>query len=415
MKLSWISFATSCAVVVVSSSAASTSKVTNDDLEQLYGKLSTFAVPKRVDPNAWLRECAYYIMKPDYNGSNAGEGAVDEHWILADYFYKGAKHGACTMKLESALGMSWNYTLKHVLDEFFDGIEPGSQELAELDVSGILNSIPEMTLPSLIAEPRTAKDAVEVVKFAKDHDLQVSVKNTGHDYAGQSDVKDSFQLNMRNFPKYSKDGAVECKKGSETSPLEGPPCKLALARGKEAIVRVSGSEGNDSVYQSVHNWNHQMPRDKRFQVSGGGEGAIGAGGGYLMGGGLGMGANDNKWGIFIDQVLGKFVIKLFFDRGSAIAPLFLFSHTVPALHKHTQTYTNSLCITVYFFVHIASTIYHANFAPYRTRNGSCKRTTREVWPFGMGCGRRTYISSDKKGEGIVQQECSPPRRGMGVG
>ena len=186
----------------------------------------------------------------------------------------------------------------------FDGIEPDSPELHNIDMSDIEGIIPApLTIPSKIAFPQTVKDVVEVVKFSKEWGLKVSVKNSGHNYAGQSDVEGSFQLNLRNFPKFSKTDVVVCSSETATQPLDGPPCQLALARGNGAVVRVSGNEGNDSIYSSVHNWNHQQPREKRFQVSGGGEGAVGAGGGYMMGGSLGMGVNDRKWGICIDQVL----------------------------------------------------------------------------------------------------------------
>ena len=217
------------------SSAIPSHNVTKDDLDELYKELSTFAVPKHVDSDAWLRECAFYIMNVDYAGKDPWEPKVDNGWVLADYFYKDAKHGHCTMKLESAFGMmNWNYTLKAVFDDYFNGIEPGSKEHMKLKFSEIEQSLPSMSLPSYMIEPRTAKDAVEAVNFAKVHGLQLSVKNTGHDYAGQSDVKDSLQLNMRNFPKYSENEIVVCKEGSETSSLEGPPCVLALARGKTA-------------------------------------------------------------------------------------------------------------------------------------------------------------------------------------
>ena len=166
-------------------------------------------------------------MKPDYVNANPGEPEVDDKWVLTDYFYKNAPAGACTMKLPSAFGMSWNYTLKQVFDDFFEGIEPGSKELDGLSMEGIVDSLPEITLPSFMVEPTTAKDAVEVVKFAKEHGLQVSVKNTGHDYAGQSDVKNSFQLNMRNFSKYSATDIVPCTEDNTNS---FAPCKLAFAK-----------------------------------------------------------------------------------------------------------------------------------------------------------------------------------------
>ena len=77
--------------------------VTKDDLANLYNKLSTFAMPKYVDPDDWIRECAYYIMKPNYDDKGAGpssnspsEGAVNDGWVLPDYFYVNQPSGTLT-------------------------------------------------------------------------------------------------------------------------------------------------------------------------------------------------------------------------------------------------------------------------------------------------------------------------------
>ena len=60
-------------------------------------------------------------------------------------------------------------------------------------------------------------------------------------------------------------------------------CKLALARGKTAVTRVGGGQGNDDMYRSVINFNYAEPRKKHYHVLGGSEGMIGGGGGYMMG------------------------------------------------------------------------------------------------------------------------------------
>jgi len=55
-------------------------------------------------------------------------------------------------------------------------------------------------------------------------------------------------------------------------------CKLALARGKTAVTRVGGGQGNDDMYRSVINFNYAEPRKKHYHVLGGSEGMIGGGG-----------------------------------------------------------------------------------------------------------------------------------------
>lgn len=90
---------------------------------------------------------------------------------------------------------------------------------------------------------------------------------------------------LRKFPKYSFKHIYECDEGREYTSLSGSDgaCKLALARGKTALARVGGGQGNDDMYRSVINFNYAEPRKKHYHVLGGTEGMIGGGGGYLMG------------------------------------------------------------------------------------------------------------------------------------
>jgi hypothetical protein len=158
-----------------------------------------------------------------------------------------------------------------------------------------------MALPALMSFPHTALDVVEIVKFAKKHRMQVSIKNSGHSYSGQSSRKDSIQLNMRRYPILSKAGVYECE-SVEPASLAAAPCTLAMARGKGAVARVGGGEGNDDVLRNLGSWNFQLPRNQTYQAMAGAEGMIGAGGGWFQGGGLGTG-QCRMWGVGSDQVV----------------------------------------------------------------------------------------------------------------
>eukprot|EP00957_Ditylum_brightwellii_P201815 15327350-Ditylum_brightwellii.AAC.1 len=159
-----------------------------------------------------------------------------------------------------------------------------------------------MALPAFMSFPQTAKDVAEVVKFANKYGKKISIKNSGHSYTQGSNSADSININLRNFPQYSFEEVYECNEDTAQEPLSGPPCKLALARGKTAVARIGGGQGNDDMYRSVIDYNYMQPRDKRYFALGGSEGMIGGGGGFFQGGGLGIG-EERLYGNGADQVL----------------------------------------------------------------------------------------------------------------
>ena len=73
-------------------------------------------------------------------------------------------------------------------------------------------------------------------------------------YSGASTSARSVQLNLREYPKYSKTTIVECT-GINNSNIvtkdNQAACKLAVARGKQAVVRVGGGEIFNDVVTSV--------------------------------------------------------------------------------------------------------------------------------------------------------------------
>lgn len=127
------------------------------------------------------------------------------------------------------------------------------------------------------------------------------MKTGGHSYAGSSTAKGSVQLNLRRFPKYSRDSISQCSLHGTSAPLA---CKLARARGKSAVVRVGGGELWDELYRAVIDWNTQYGqfRNQQYEVIGGGAGTVSAAGGWLQGGGLSTGL-ERLWGFGADQVL----------------------------------------------------------------------------------------------------------------
>ena len=76
--------------------------------------------------------------------------------------------------------------------------------------------------------------------------------------SGASTSAQSVQLNLREYPKYSTtEGVVECTTADDTTVVVAmkeenqAACKLALARGKKALLRVGGGETSNDVATSV--------------------------------------------------------------------------------------------------------------------------------------------------------------------
>ena len=111
-------------------------------------------------------------------------------------------------------------------------------------------------LPSKVIFPQTAADVVETVKFAAENSIELSVKNSGHHYAGASTKANTLLVNMYEFEKYSRDNVIPCdeNEGVISGDLENQPCQLARARGKPAYVRASGGESWTDVYLAVNEY-----------------------------------------------------------------------------------------------------------------------------------------------------------------
>eukprot|EP00751_Fragilariopsis_kerguelensis_P043761 CAMPEP_0170985276 /NCGR_PEP_ID=MMETSP0736-20130129/5382_1 /TAXON_ID=186038 /ORGANISM="Fragilariopsis kerguelensis, Strain L26-C5" /LENGTH=407 /DNA_ID=CAMNT_0011409173 /DNA_START=352 /DNA_END=1572 /DNA_ORIENTATION=+ len=131
-------------------------------------------------------------------------------------------------------------------------------------------------IPSSVLFPAVAGDVVAAVKFAGDNGLEFSVKNSGHNYAGASGKKDTLLVNTFRYKKYAPTGIVECAADGVSSPEEGQvdqdlanqACLLALARKKEAFIRVGGGEAWIDVYRAVREFNEAQETFKYHAVGG---------------------------------------------------------------------------------------------------------------------------------------------------
>ena len=130
-------------------------------------------------------------------------------------------------------------------------------------LTALLHRCPPDNLPFSVVKVETVADIIQAVDFARHTGKPISVKVSGHNYAGSSSFYGSVNINLANYQKYSKSNVLEC--GTLPEPI--PPsltqqkavCDLAAARGKKAVVRVGGGENWNELYSAVY-W-YQFPTE----------------------------------------------------------------------------------------------------------------------------------------------------------
>jgi hypothetical protein len=126
----------------------------------------------------------------------------------------------------------------------------------------------------------SSSDVSKAVKFARDWNIRVAVKNTGHDFLGRNLGFGSLSIWTRHI------------KGIQWLPEW------------EAENRTAGEPPYAAVrYGAGENWatvNHEV-RKRGYAVVSGSEGTVGAAGGWLQGGGHGW--FSNQYGLGVENVL----------------------------------------------------------------------------------------------------------------
>ena len=122
---------------------------------------------------------------------------------------------------------------------------------------------------------------IAAIKHAKKHNLQISIKSTGHSYFGAHTKAGSLMLNMRDYAKYASgnDKIIKCDTADSSDDDElGDACTLATARKKDAYIRVGGGQTWSEVYNAVNASNAVGNLSKTYGVGGGAAGSVGAAG-----------------------------------------------------------------------------------------------------------------------------------------
>lgn len=165
---------------------------------------------------------------------------------------------------------------------------------------------PSLNLPSKVLFPVVASDVVAAIQFAKEHGLEISVKNSGHSIQGASSKKNTLLLNMNRYSLYSTTGVKDCDASMLESEiaedLSDQPCHLSVAKGMPAIIKVGGGENFDKVYRAVSDANKAQEGGYKYHLVGGAAGTVSPMG-WTWQGGLGGTTGSRKFGLGVDQVV----------------------------------------------------------------------------------------------------------------
>lgn len=137
--------------------------------------------------------------------------------------------------------------------------------------------------PSFSVTAESTADVSAGVLFAKQHNLKLSVRTSGHSYSGSNGGPGSLRIFTRKLPSFSKNGPVVHVDSCGTQTVDA--------------VKVGGGELWGEVYGAVG--------DKRHIVGGGGL-TVASAGGWL--GGSGLSSTARKYGLGVDNVLDFTVV-----------------------------------------------------------------------------------------------------------
>lgn len=184
------------------------------------------------------------------------------------------------------LSRTVNGRLLHISTLNYDNVDLNNAFAIEeipwaMQATGWLNAWNLQISPYVVVAESTS-DIVAAVRFAKKHQLKLSIKGTGHDYLGRSNgSRDSLML----WTHHMRGITIHDSFIPKSAPLE--------TKGQPAVTVLAGTRWGE-VYKEV------MVNHGRY-VQGGGCTSVGAAGGFLQGGGFG--SFSKKFGLAAGSLL----------------------------------------------------------------------------------------------------------------
>ncbi|PHH88172.1 hypothetical protein CDD83_7879 [Cordyceps sp. RAO-2017] len=137
-------------------------------------------------------------------------------------------------------------------------------------------------LPVYVVEAVDRSDIAEALRFTREHNIRVTVTNTGHDLNGRSDGFGSLTIWLQKF-----------RKGISFQPRLQSATGCAASNWSGSALRLDGA----------YRWRDvvKVAKEKKVMVVSGGSGSPGASGGWMLGGGHGPASRE--YGLGADQLL----------------------------------------------------------------------------------------------------------------
>jgi len=276
----------------------------------LESKLSTSASLIDTGFKDYASECTPEFVNFRYGG---GHASPEDTWsIRSTYALINQPSGLCLPHLACGYDRcNPRPSANHTYDLHAQDITTMAQEVAVPDAfnpalqDSYFNdpSNPSLDLPSKVLHPVDASDVVAAIQFAKEHGLELSVKNSGHSWQGASSKKNTLLVNMNRYTRYAPTGITNCDAQSLgiaiKDDLSDQPCHLSVAKNKPAVIRVGGGENWDKTYRAVKDANEA---GGLYHVVGGASGSVSPMG-WTFQAGLSGDTGGTRYGLGADQVV----------------------------------------------------------------------------------------------------------------
>ena len=115
-----------------------------------------------------------------------------------------------------------------------------TQENQEFEEAATLFNKAIKQQPQFVVLPENNEDIIETIKFAREHNIALSVKGGGHDWAGRATVEGGLQINMRRM------NSVTINPVEKTAVVQGGALSIEVIRAAELhnLLPVTGTCDN---------------------------------------------------------------------------------------------------------------------------------------------------------------------------
>jgi len=139
------------------------------------------------------------------------------------------------------------------------------------------------SVPPIGVDIRKSEDAQAAINFARQKNLRLVIKNTGHDYLGRSTARGGFLLWTHHLKDKAYNAAFVPQGGPSTQTYEGKIEQISIDLTRAHIFLLAVTFGAGVQWYEAYDYVDQQGRFIIGGISQGG--SVGSAGGWVMGGG----------------------------------------------------------------------------------------------------------------------------------